>query len=124
MTGVLNSIGMLCDCCAARVLEVIDPLIAHIGVLNTSEVDEQLRVLMAEKRSKEYVFLSIERAPLIGLCVFIPGSGVHRMRGGTERENNHHHRLVVAAPIGRVKSFLGIPAHCDCWRRLLSTCPF
>src|SRR5438128_12540603 len=38
---------------------------------------------------------------------------------GTEREDDHHHRFVVAAPVILMESALRIPSHRDCrWPRL------
>src|SRR3989442_15224598 len=48
--GIGDRIGALRERGAARVLEVIDPAAAHVGVLDVAEIDPDVRVLVAEQR--------------------------------------------------------------------------
>src|SRR5207247_10518525 len=50
---------------AARVLEVVDAVRLHVGVVDSPEVDPHVRVLVAEQRGEADVALAVERAPLI-----------------------------------------------------------
>src|SRR5207248_7364085 len=50
---------------AARVLEVVDAVRLHVGVVDSPEVDPNVRVLVAEQRGEADVALAVERAPLI-----------------------------------------------------------
>src|SRR5207245_10968785 len=69
---------------AARVLEVVDAAAPHVGILNPSEVDPDVRVLVAEQRPELDVVLPLEPAPLIAGHPFGPGAGGDGVCGGAE----------------------------------------
>ena len=68
---------------------------------------------MAEQRREQKMLLAVKRPPLVGLVIFGPCAGVDWMRRRAKGEDDDDHRLVVAAPIVRVESFLRGPAHAD-----------
>jgi len=55
--------------------------------------------LVSEERREEEVLLPLESAPAGGLQIFTPGTGIDRMGGGAQGEDEDDHRLVVAAPV-------------------------
>src|SRR6185369_2089474 len=71
--------GALRERGAARVLEIVDTVLAVHVVLDAAEVDPDVGILMAEQRREEDVVLTVERSPVIGLRIFAPGFGVDRM---------------------------------------------
>ena len=78
---------------------------------------------MAKQRREEQVRLAVERSPLVRLGVLGPRGRLDRMRRRSEGQDVEDHRLVVAAPVPGVHSFLGIPPHADRGRARLRPLP-
>ncbi len=108
---------------APAVLEVVDPLLAHVLVLDAAEVDPDVRVLVTEHRAERQELLAAELAPraLVGRQPFFPRFRLDRVRRRAEREDVDEHRLVVAAPVEAQEAGLGPPAVRDDRRAVL--CP-
>src|SRR5437899_652042 len=80
LTGIFNCVCALAECGATRILVVVDPLRPHVRILNSSEINKHVRVLMTEQWCEEQMLLPVKRTPLIGLRIFGPCGWIDRMR--------------------------------------------
>ncbi len=100
---------------APRILEVVEALAPHVGVLEVAKVDPGVRVLVAEERREGQVLVALEIGPgaSVGRGPGVPGRGLDRVGGRAQGEQVDDHRLVVARPVVAVIPVLGRPAHGD-----------
>src|SRR5690606_15224562 len=107
---VADGVGPLHVRRAAGVLEVVDPAVPHVGVLEAAEVDPAVRELVDEEGPGPEVLDAVELLPAVRLeprGVVLRADGVRRRAEGEGVEDE---RLVVALPAGLEEAGLGPPS--------------
>ena len=97
---------------APAVLEVVDALVAHVGIADAAEVDPDVRHLVDEERAGIDVVDVVDVLPLVGAAPGGIGGRADGMRRRAERQHVEDQGLVVAFPaVGEeARARLGLPA--------------
>ena len=95
---IANRVLLLNVSRAAAVLEIIDPLLPHVLVLNATKINPHVRELMDEERTGVEKLVTVKLLPLVS-----PGPGLvalfgQRVRRRGETEDVKNQRFVVALP--------------------------
>ena len=120
---VVDGVGALGERGPARVLEVVDPPLAHVRVLDAAEVHPDMRVLVAEEGAEVEVLVAVVGRPAVRARERRPRLRPDRVRGRAEGEEVEDHRLVVALVAEVEEALLGLPPHANEARRELRPVP-
>ena len=71
--GIGDAVGLLGQGGAARVFEIVAPLLAHIVVLDAAEIDPAVAELVAEEGRKDHIGLAVLGAPVVAAAPGGPG---------------------------------------------------
>ena len=69
---IVDGVSTLSQGGSAGILEIVDALVAHVGIANSAKIDPDVRVLMSEQRGKIHVFVVIELSPLVAFSELSP----------------------------------------------------
>ena len=96
--GIPNGVLLVHVGCATAVLEVVNRLPAHEGILDAAEVNPQVGELMHEQRGAVKKFVAVQPLPAIGRRpgeIALLGQGVRRR---AKAEHVQNQRLVISLP--------------------------
>src|SRR5277367_4849458 len=96
--GIVDRVPSLDVGRTAAVLEIIDAYAAHKVVLNSSEIDPNMRELVDEERTRINELVIVDGSPIVGRGPFGPAFARKRMGRRAQTQQIENHRLAVTLP--------------------------
>ena len=121
--GIADRVLALHQRRAPAVLEVVDAVAAHEGVLDAAQVDPHVRVLVDEQRAGRQVRMAVDPAPAVAPQPRVVGPARSRVRALPQRKAHHQQRLAVASPVVGQEAALGTPAVAEALAAVLHPAP-